>query len=98
MRNVSVLVYAILLVALLFLVFGGPLMVSDNQAVRAMESAGYTDVKVTTRVNYFVTFYGCAEGDSAYFEMRGKNSKGDLITNAFVCVGWPFKGATIRYR
>ena len=96
------LVYGAIVVAFLLLAAGCDYvlgsMADQQTAINAMTSAGYTDVKVVARHNIAVSFLGCSTEDSAKFDMVATNPQGEVVTNVYVCVGWPFKGATIRYR
>lgn len=66
----------------------------EQQAVRALETQGYSDVKITDHHWIFVTVQGCG-ADAAKFDAVATNPAGKKV-NVYVCVGWPFKGSTIR--
>jgi hypothetical protein len=70
-------------------------MVDKNQAIRAATNLGFTDVKIEDRAIFFLEWRGCSKSDDAGFTVTGKNSQGQRVT-ILVCVGWPFKGATVR--
>jgi len=85
---------AIMLVALVAL-SGCGFMVDEDQAVRAATNLGFTEVKVESRAVAFLEWRGCSKSDDAGFTVSGKNPQGQRVT-LLVCVGWPFKGATVR--
>jgi hypothetical protein len=62
---------------------------SSDQATRALQGAGYKDIRITG-----YSFFGCDEKDSFHtgFEATGPNGQ---RVDGVVCSGW-FKGATIR--
>lgn len=67
---------------------------SEQQAVRALENAGYSKVEITDHHWILVTLQGCG-ADAAKFDAMAINPAGKKVS-VYVCVGWPFKGATIR--
>lgn len=70
-------------------------LVEDYEAPKAMERAGYSDIKVTSRGDVFVGFRGCEATDAAVFHVQAKNPAGKPV-QMIVCSGWPFKGSTLR--
>lgn len=70
-------------------------LADEDQAVRAITNLGFTEVKVESRKVLFLGWRGCSKSDDAGFMVRGKNPQGKTV-KVLVCVGWPFKGATIR--
>lgn len=94
----ELIIYALIIVLLLGLFTVPGLLMDQKVAVDAMQSAGYSNVQVTGRWAIFVSMAGCSREDSVKFDVTATNPKGAKIDNAYVCVGWPFKGATIRYR
>ena len=69
--------------------------VDPQVAVRSLEKQGYSHVKIVDQELYFPGFHGCDARDAALFVVQATNPVGkDVEVN--VCVGWPFKGATIR--
>jgi hypothetical protein len=85
-----------LLVVLMFLLVGCGVMVNEDEAVRTLEEAGYTDVNVITAHNLAPQYYKCSEEDDVAFECRAKNQAGDIVT-VTVCANFWFKGSTIRH-
>ncbi len=91
--------------ALLFMLFlclpvvafhtGCGFMADEDQAVRAVTNLGFTDVKVESRMVFFLDWRGCGKSDDAGFRVSATNPKGQRVS-MLVCVGWPFKGATVR--
>jgi hypothetical protein len=70
-------------------------LVEEEQAIQAMTNFGFTDVKVESRFIFFVQWQGCSKSDAVGFHVNGMNAQGKRI-KMIVCVGWPFKGATVR--
>jgi hypothetical protein len=71
--------------------------VDDAQAHRALKAAGYSDVRITDRSNWFVSWGGCSDSDAVQWDAVAKNARGESV-NVIVCAGWPFKGATVRVK
>jgi hypothetical protein len=70
-------------------------MASEQAAVDALTSAGYTDIEILDHQFACVTIRGCGS-DAAKFPAKAKNPQGKEV-KLYVCVGWPFKGSTIRF-
>lgn len=70
-------------------------LVPESEAVNALQTQGYADVKITHKGIYFMRLRGCGTGDAAKFDATATNARGQKV-NVYVCVGWPFKGATVR--
>lgn len=68
--------------------------VEDSEAVQALETQGYSNVKINSYHWFMVTLRGCGQ-DAALFKTTATNPAGKNV-DINVCVGWPFKGATIR--
>lgn len=93
-----VLALGLLLSAMAFVIafaIGCGCLVGEEQAVRAVTNLGFTDVKVESKSVTLVEWHGCSKSDDAAFKVSGKNPQGRRVTLT-VCVGWPFKGATVR--
>lgn len=70
--------------------------VKKERAESALQKAGYSDVKITDRSNYFAWVRGGGHGDVVRFVCSAKNPAGKNVTDIYVFCGWPFKGTTIR--
>ena len=70
-------------------------MVSEMTAIKALDDAGYTNIVVEDRANFFVGLRGGDKSDVARFTCRATNPAGKEVT-VYVFAGWPFKGATVR--
>jgi prepilin-type N-terminal cleavage/methylation domain-containing protein len=70
-------------------------LVDNSIAVRALEKQGFQQVEITDRSIFFVRFQGCGGSDAVKFSATALNPIGKKV-EVFVCVSWPFKGATIR--
>jgi hypothetical protein len=89
-------VVSVLLITLtVVLSMGRGCMVSEGQALSALDTSGYTDGKIVNRSNFFPAWSGCNGDDAAAFTAKAKNPQGKPVT-VLVCVGWPFKGSTVR--
>jgi hypothetical protein len=90
--------FIIFMVVLIAALFGFGLRgscVDDSQALRAVNTLGFTNAHVVDKSIWFVGFQGCDARDAALFAVQATNPVGKrVIVN--VCVGWPFKGATVR--
>mgnify|MGYP001588828673 CR=1 FL=1 len=85
----------IFLVAVLIMVsvFSG-LFVNQSVAVKALENQGFSNIRVIDKQWFLVGLRGCGK-DAAKFIAHAANPIGREV-EVFVCVGWPFKGATVR--
>ena len=70
-------------------------LVSDDHTVEAVERQGYSDVKIQRIHVFFVHYFGCSKEDDAAYKMSAKNALGRRV-DLTACVGWPFKGVTVR--
>lgn len=94
---VELLVVIGILLILVSLVGGFPgRFVSKSRATDALTKAGYSDITVTDRSNYFVGMRGGGNGDVVRFTCKAKNPAGKEVNDIYVFCGWPFKGTTIR--
>lgn len=98
----KVIVYLLIVGVFVFLVSGVAAamgsQVKPEVAISAMTSAGFTNVTIVNSDVWLISLKGCGGEDNAKFDMLATNPQGEVVSNAYVCVGWPFKGATIRYR
>ena len=85
------------LIILLMLLAGCGAFVEDGLAIKAVRDFGFSDVRIEERHIFFVEWRGCGRGDDAAFKVSGVNPKG-IRVHMLVCVGWPFKGATVRMK
>ena len=74
---------------------GRGFLIDTHDAIRAVETSGYTEPRVIEETRFFPGLFGCSESDAAGFTVRAKNPQGNPVT-VMVCIGWPFKGATVR--
>jgi hypothetical protein len=88
-------VRAPLLVAGALALGGCGYFVGEGEAVRALEAHGFSGVRVTARHEMAPELFGCGRDDAAAFDATATNPAGRQV-EAVVCVGWPFKGATVR--
>lgn len=82
---------------LVFSLVGCGLLANKDKAVRALQDAGYSDIKITDRHVLFVGMRGCSDDDSVAFKATATNPIGKKV-KVLVCAGWLLKGATIRTR
>lgn len=90
----SIFTWISLVFIFIFAIFRGG-FVDPEEAVRALEIQGYSNVQIMDSKWLLVGFRGCETTDATRFDMSAKNPAGKPV-NLFVCVGWPFKGATVR--
>jgi hypothetical protein len=69
----------------------------EEQAVRALQTQGFSLVRIEERSFFFVAFRGCDGSDAAMFRAHALNPANREV-EVYVCTGWPFKGATVRVR
>ena len=88
-------------ILLIIMFFVGPLIgsfVKTDRAMTAMENAGYTDIQVGQRVEWFTTYRGCGFDDIVMFKIdKATAPNGVVVNNAVVCKGI-FSGTEIRFR
>lgn len=71
------------------------MLVDESKAVRHLQTLGFSNIEITDKSWLFVPFLGCSEKDAAKFTANATNPAGGNV-QVEVCVGWPFKGATLR--
>lgn len=69
--------------------------IDDYEATNVLQTQGFSDIRIARKDWFLVSLRGCGSGDAAKFSAMAKNPIGNEVS-AYVCVGWPFKGATIR--
>ncbi len=83
------------IIAILFFSLFRGTFVSPDIATRALEKQGYENIQILEKNWFLVGVRGCDGKDAAKFVAKVTNpAKKSVEVN--VCVGWPFKGATIR--
>ena len=70
-------------------------LVSEEGVAKSVEKQGYRDVQIVSKHIFFVGWRGCGKDDEAAFKVTATNPAGQRV-DLTVCVGWPFKGVTIR--
>ena len=70
-------------------------LVSEDVAIRALETQGYSDIKVTEHAYFALNLRGGHRDDAARFTCKAKNPAGKQVT-VYVFSGWLFTDATIR--
>ena len=88
-------IYVVIICVVLFFSMCSGTMVDPEDAVKSAESMGFSDVQITETHAFFVSWKGCSSTDAAMVELRAINPAGDPA-DLFVCMGWPFKGGTVR--
>ena len=84
----------LVVILLVFGLFGCGAMTSESKAINAAEDAGYTDITVVDKAVLFIEWRGCSSEDQARFTVRGTNPAGK-VREFYVCAG-VLKGGTIR--
>lgn len=93
------LIYGVLFLMMLALIILAPagcgMMVKEDVAIRALETQGFSNVKIIEKDVFFVGCKGGDGNDVVRFTAIATNPAGEEVQ---VCVfaGWPFKAATIR--
>ena len=80
--------------AMMFALFRGT-FVSSEIATRALEKQGYENIQILEKDWFLVGVRGCDGMDAAKFVVKATNPAKKIV-EVNVCVGGPFKGATIR--
>ena len=83
-----------ILYSILFLSSCGYL-VDDTNTINAVQKQGYSNVKIEDKSVWFNKWRGCSEEDKATYDITATNALGKPA-RLIACVGWPFKGVTIR--
>lgn len=86
--------YLFFMIAILCCVSFRGCFADPNRAVSMMEKNGFEDVEILNHGWLFPSFRGCG-ADAAIVAVKAVNVRGERV-NLDVCLGWPFKGATIR--
>ena len=73
------LVVLLVIVSCMFASFGRGALVDPQVAVRALETQGYSDVKIIDHVWFAVGVRGCGQEDAARFTAVAKNPAGNLV-------------------
>jgi len=89
------LIYIIIFIVLIFIDGIPGKFVENERATKALETQGYSDVTITDKSTFFISWNGCSSGDSAKFDVTATNPAGKKV-KLFVCTAWIFKGSTIR--
>ncbi|MEK7650302.1 MAG: hypothetical protein AAB364_00270 [Patescibacteria group bacterium] len=69
--------------------------VSDQVAIKALETSGFSDIKIVDHSWFAIGVRGGSDSDAARFTAEATNPVGKRVT-VEVFTGWLFKGATIR--
>lgn len=85
---------AIFTLAFLFCIMFRGIFAGPERAVITLEKVGFSDVEVLNHGWVFPAFRGCG-ADAAIIATEGTNPIGKKV-QIDVCIGWPFKGSTIR--
>jgi hypothetical protein len=85
----------IVLVALLLTQFILPATENSEKAIKALQKFGFTEIKIKSHNYGLIAFRGCSRDDTSRFDVRAKNSKGDLV-DVSVCTSWFSGSATVR--
>lgn len=86
--------FVVFFVIVFFAIFGG-IWADPQLAIRAAENQGFSQVRIVDKSWFAVSFKGCSNSDAAKFSIKAINPSGKEVEMS-VCVGWPFKGATLR--
>ncbi len=67
----------------------------EEKAINALDTAGYSDITITSHHWFAVGLLGCSHGDASKFDAIATNPAGKQV-ELYVCTGFWFKGSTIR--
>lgn len=69
----------------------------DSEALRALESNGFTNAHITNRSGVMIGYEGCGRDDGAVYEAMATNAIGKQVTVVVCCGGaMSFKGCVVR--
>lgn len=85
----------LIIITLIGLSMGSGILVDESVAIVALDKQGFSEIKIVEKNWFLVGLRGCGNSDAAKFTAIAKNPRNETV-DVFVCVGWPFKGATIR--
>jgi hypothetical protein len=77
------------------LVMGRGSCADPQSAVTALKNQGFSNIIIVDQSYMLVGVRGCDGSDAARFTAQATNPAGKRV-KMYVCVGWPFKGATLR--
>lgn len=82
-------------IGIMILALSSGTMVDEKIAIETLEKQGFSNVTILEKQWFLVGWRGCANGDAAKFIASAINPRNQTV-ELYVCIGWPFKGATIR--
>jgi len=85
----------VLVLAILSFSFIRGVFTNENEAIRALEIQGYSNITILDKDFFFVGVRGCSSHDAAKYTAKVTNPLNKEV-EVFVCVGFPFKGSTVR--
>jgi hypothetical protein len=80
--------------AIFLLIFGQGLLVSKKKAIKALQTNGFTDVKILKRQWTLVKLRGGREGEDVRFVASATNPIGQKV-KVYVFAEWPWKGIRV---
>jgi len=81
MKNVALLILACSFVA----------CTDEDNTVRTLRAAGFTNISTTG-----YSLFACSDDDAFHTGFRAMNSRGEMVTGT-VCCGFLTKGCTVRF-
>lgn len=97
MKKESLLFAMIIVTLVLVHIFIGllsGLLTHESSAIEALENQGFSNIWITDKQWFFVLLRGCWF-DSVKFTAHAVNPAYKDV-EIFVCIGWPFRGATVK--
>jgi len=88
-------VVVLIAVVLIFFGFCAGLLVSEDVAIKTLETHGFSDIQIVDRAWFLIPLRGGSNTDNVRFEATAVNPAGHIVT-VYVYAGWPFKGGTVR--
>lgn len=93
--NREMVVVFVLFLALAALMSCRGCTVNEQVAIKALETSGFSDIKIVDHSWFAIGVRGGGSRDAARFTAEATNPVGKRVT-VEVFTGWLFKGATIR--
>lgn len=93
------LIYVLFTLTIIFLMylftFGQGILISESSAVKALETNGFSNIKIVKKQWHFVKMRGGSDGDDVRFTAKATNPAGKEVT-VYVFAGWPWKAASVK--
>lgn len=96
--RITIVLFLLVLVIAAVAIFGG-VFTSTTKAQHIAQTQLSPQAEVAGKTIFFVGMRGCDRYDSAMFRVKPYTGvNGQIVDNAIICAGWPFKGYTVRFK